>query len=91
MPGTSVTVTRYGRTTTVTVHERRCLWYGVFRSQPVRVFVVCEPRRPALALVTTDRTASAVEIIERYAARNRTKLAVERTAPFARAGQNINV
>jgi DDE superfamily endonuclease len=52
-PGTSMTVTRYGRTATVTVHERRCLWYGVFRSQPVRVLLVREPRRPALALVTT--------------------------------------
>jgi hypothetical protein len=51
-PGVPVTVTRYGRTTTVTVHERRCLWYGVFRAQPIRVLVVCEPRKPALALVT---------------------------------------
>jgi hypothetical protein len=109
MPSTSMTVTRYGRTTTVTVHERRCLWYCAFRSQPVRVLLVCEPRRPALALVTTDPTASAVEIIERYAARwsievafhdakhitgageprNRTKLAVERTAPFAMLVQSL--
>jgi hypothetical protein len=42
-PGQPATVTRYGRTRTVTVHERRCLWYGVFRSRPVRVIVVREP------------------------------------------------
>ncbi|MGF6889543.1 hypothetical protein ABIA39_009001 [Nocardia sp. GAS34] len=67
--GEPVTVTRYGRTTTVTVHERRCLWYGAFRSQPVRVLVVREPRRPGLALLTTDTTAPAAEVVERYAAR----------------------
>lgn len=37
-----VAVTRYGRTRTITVYERRCLWYGVYRSQPVRVIVIRE-------------------------------------------------
>lgn len=64
-----VTVTRYGRTRTITVHHRRCLWPGVFRSRPVRVLVIREPRRPALALLTTDATASVQQIVERYAAR----------------------
>jgi hypothetical protein len=41
---------------TVIVHEHRCLWYGVFLSQPVRVLLVREPGRPALALITTDAT-----------------------------------
>ena len=54
-PGSPVMVTRYGRTTTVTVHERRCLWYGVFRSQPIRVLILREPRKPDLALVITDQ------------------------------------
>ncbi|MFI5780081.1 transposase [Nocardia sp. NPDC051570] len=69
--GQPVTVTRYGRTATVTVHERRCLWYGAFRSQPVRVLVVREPRRPGLALLTTDTTTTttAAELITRYSAR----------------------
>lgn len=107
--GMSMVVSRYGRTTTVIVHEHRCLWYGVFRSQPVRVLLVREAGRPALALVTTDASAPAVEIIERYAtrwsievafhdakhitgageARNRTQLAVERTAPFAMLVQSL--
>jgi hypothetical protein len=68
-PGASMTVTRYRRTGTVTVHEHRCLWYGVFRSQAVRVFLVCDTGRVALPLITTDPTAPAVEIIERYAKR----------------------
>ncbi|MGF6884807.1 hypothetical protein ABIA39_007012 [Nocardia sp. GAS34] len=68
-PGQQVTVTRYGRTATVTVHERRCLWYGAFRSQPVRVIVVREPRRPTLALLTTDMATAAAELIERYSSR----------------------
>lgn len=53
----TLTVTRYGRTRTITVHERRCLWYGVYRSQPVRVIVIREPGRPGLALVTADPRA----------------------------------
>ncbi|MGO4646042.1 hypothetical protein AB4305_13885 [Nocardia sp. 2YAB30] len=58
-------MTRYGRTTTVTVHERRCLWYGAFRSQSVRVLIVREPRKPGLALRTTNPTTPAAEIIQR--------------------------
>ena len=101
-PTQTLTVTRYGRTRAVTVHERRCLWYGVYRSQPVRVIVIREPRRPGLALVTTDPHTPAAQLIEHYAsrwaieiaffdakhitgvgeARNRTRLAVERTVPF---------
>jgi len=68
-PGVSLMVRRYGRTATVTVHERRCLWYGVFRSQPVRAFLVRERGRTALPLITTDPSAAGVEIVERYAAR----------------------
>ena len=104
-----VTVTRYGRTRTITVHERRCLWYGVYRSQPVRVIVIREPRRPGLALVTTDPRTPAAQLVERYAsrwaieipfsdtkhiigvgeARNRTRLAVERTVPFGLFAQSL--
>jgi hypothetical protein len=32
VPATPVTVTRYGRTTTVAVHHQRCLWRAVIRS-----------------------------------------------------------
>jgi hypothetical protein len=104
-------VTRYGRTAAVTVHEHQCLWYGAFRSQPVRVLVVREPRRPALALLTTDTATPAAQLIARYAARwsievaffeakhvtgagearNRTPLAVERTAPFGMLTQTLSI
>jgi hypothetical protein len=68
-PGQSATVTRYGRTRTVTLHKLRCLWYRVFRSRPVRVIVVSESHRPTLALVTTDPDTPADLIVERYASR----------------------
>lgn len=68
-PARPVTVTRYGRTATVTVHEQRCLWRGVFGTRPVRAILITEPRRPALALVTTDPATATDAIIERYASR----------------------
>jgi hypothetical protein len=55
VPTTPVTVTRYGRTTTVAVQHLRCLWRGVFGARPVRVLVITEPGKPDLALVTTER------------------------------------
>jgi hypothetical protein len=63
------TVTRYGQRATVSVHEQRCLWTGVFRCRPVRVIVVTEPDQPDIALVTTDPSTPAAGIIERYASR----------------------
>ena len=62
-------MTRYGRSKTVDIYEQWCLWYGVFRSRPVRVIVVREPRHRDLALITTDSTTAAEQVIERYAAR----------------------
>lgn len=47
----------------------RCLWPGVFRSHPVRVLVIREPRRLGLALLTTDTTAGIQQVVRRYAAR----------------------
>jgi hypothetical protein len=35
-------------------HAARILWRGVFGARPVRVPVITEPRKPDLALVTTD-------------------------------------
>jgi DDE superfamily endonuclease len=67
--GMPASVTRYGRADTVTIYERRCLWYGVFRSQPVRVILIREPGRPELALVTTDQKTPAAQLVERYASR----------------------
>jgi len=69
MPASSVTVTRYGRTSTIQVHHQRCLWRGGFGARPVRVLVLVEPGKPSLALVTTDMTTPIAGIVERYAAR----------------------
>ena len=65
MPATQVTVTRYGRTMTVQVHQQRCVWRGVFGARPVRVLVILEPGKPSLALVTTDLNIQAAGILER--------------------------
>jgi DDE superfamily endonuclease len=56
VPATPVTVTRYGRTTTVAAHHERCPWRGVFGARPVRVLVITEPGQATIALVTTDLT-----------------------------------
>jgi hypothetical protein len=89
-PGTPVAVTRYGTTATVTVHERRCLWPGVFRSRPVRVIVVTEPRKPGLALVTTDMAAPAAQLIARYAARWAIEVAIFDAKNITGAGEARN-
>jgi hypothetical protein len=57
----------------------------VFRSRPVRVIVIREPRHPELALVTTDPTTAAEQVIERSA----TRWAIE--VAFADAKQIIGV
>lgn len=71
----TVTVARYGTTATVQVTDRVCLWYGTWRTDPVRVILLREGVRKTktsgydIALVTTDLTATPEEIITRYAAR----------------------
>jgi hypothetical protein len=89
-PGRPVTVTRYGRTATITVHEQRCLWRRVFVGRPVRVLVVTEPHQPALALITTDPTAPTTEIIERYAARWAIEVAIEDAKQITGVGEARN-
>ena len=68
------TVTRYGTQATVQIAERTCLWFGTWRTDPVRVILLRDTGRTTgsgygLALVTTDPTATAQEIIARYGAR----------------------
>lgn len=41
----TVTVARYGTTATVAITERPCLWYGTWRTDPVRVILVRDTRR----------------------------------------------
>lgn len=65
-------VNRYGRCDTVTVAETVCLWYGVYRSRTVRVILLRDrgvTTGYGIALITTDLTTSAAQIITRYAAR----------------------
>jgi hypothetical protein len=70
-------VARYGTTAMVAVTDRVCLWYGTWRTDPVRVILLREGARKTktktsgydIALVTTDLTATPEEIIARYAAR----------------------
>jgi hypothetical protein len=66
------TVTRYGRTDTVTLTETACLWYGVYRSRAIRVILLRDhhaTRGYGIALITTDLHTPAEQIITRYAAR----------------------
>jgi hypothetical protein len=73
---TTVTVSRYDTTSTVEITEVTCLWYGAWRTDTVRVILVRETGKKTkstsgygIALVTTDLSATAEEIIARYAAR----------------------
>ncbi|MBV9312274.1 MAG: transposase, partial [Pseudonocardia sp.] len=71
-PWRTVTVSRYGTTATVEIAEVRCLWYGTWRTDTVRVILVREHGTTTgydLALVSSDLTATPEAIIARYAAR----------------------
>jgi hypothetical protein len=89
-PAGSVTVTRYGRTATVQVHEQRCLWRGVFGARPVRVLVLVEPGKPRPALVTTDLATPAAAIVERYAGRWAIEVAFEDAKQTTGVGEARN-
>jgi hypothetical protein len=103
---TTAQVRRYGRTDTVRIAEIKCLWYGSFHTQAVRVVLIREESTATgydLALVSTDLDSPPTALVSRYAwrwsievtfaesrehlgagqARNRVRLAVERTTPFA--------
>jgi hypothetical protein len=66
------TLTRYGRTDTVTLADTVCLWYGVYRSRAVRVILLRDHGMTSgygIAVFTTDLHTNAEAIITRYAAR----------------------
>ncbi|SRR6266540_409931 len=72
----TVSVVRYGTTSTVEITELTCLWYGTWRTDTVRVVLVRETGKKTkstkgygIALVTTDLTATPEQVIARYAAR----------------------
>jgi len=67
-------VARYGRHDLVLIAEMTCLWYGAYRSRAMRVILVREPEHTTktgyhLALITTDLTNPAEQLVARYAAR----------------------
>ncbi len=66
------TITRYGTTTTVELALIQGRWYGSLRATPVTVILVRDRDRNNaydIALITTDTTAAAEQIVCRYAAR----------------------
>jgi hypothetical protein len=66
----TVSVARYGRVDTVSIAVLDCLWYGVFGPLHVRMVLVRDrPDKPMLALITTDLTVTAADLVGRYAAR----------------------
>lgn len=67
---TPVTVHRYGRTEQVFVAERTCLWYGSLHTRTVKVVLLREDATDTgcdLALVSTDLTTEAADLVIRYA------------------------
>jgi putative lipoic acid-binding regulatory protein len=61
----TVTVSRYGTTSTVKIAERVCLWFGTWRTDTVRAILVTDTGRTTktstaggydIALITTDLT-----------------------------------
>ena len=89
---TTVSVTRYGTTTAISIAVLRCLWYGVFGPQQVQVVIV-KDRSPSsydIALVTTDLEASVSRVVERYAARWSIEVAIEDAKQVYGVGQARN-
>jgi hypothetical protein len=68
----TISVYRYGRTETVALAERACIWYGSFGNRPGRCVLVRElgsANAYDLALFTLDPAATPKQIVERYAIR----------------------
>src|ERR1700722_8110744 len=65
---TPATVRIYGRDQAEDLAEIPCLWYGCLDTITVRV-ILARGTRATLALVTTDLTAPAAVLVQRYAAR----------------------
>lgn len=88
---TTTTVTRYGRTDTVHIAERACMWYGVYRSRPMRLILVRDlDRDTALALITTDLTSPTTDIVTRYAARWSIEVAIADAKQITGVGEARN-
>jgi DDE superfamily endonuclease len=89
---TEVTATRYGKTGAVHAATVTCLWPSVFGTRAVTVVLIRDRSANGydLALVTTDASASAAQVIERYAARWSIEVAIEDARQVFGAGQARN-
>jgi hypothetical protein len=87
-----VTVTRYGKTETISAAAVTCLWHTVFGTRHVQVVLVRDRSASGydLALVTTDPDATPAQVIERYAARWSIEIAIEDAKQEFGAGQARN-
>lgn len=85
-------VSRYGLSSDVDVAVITCLWFGVLGAKPVQVILVRENKTSsyAVALVSTDQSASPTAIIERYAARWSIEVAIEDAKQIIGVGQARN-
>ena len=69
---TTAQVNRYGAVETVKVIQREGQWYGAFKDLPMNAVIVRDQDTATgydLALLSTDRTAGAAQLVERYACR----------------------
>ncbi|HZD69508.1 MAG TPA: transposase [Actinomycetes bacterium] len=86
-------VSRYGRGGVAAIACFACLWPSVFGTRPVQVVLVRGPAAPDgfdLALVSTDLAATAVQLVERYAARWQVEVCFRQTRQDAGVGQARN-
>lgn len=89
---TPTTVRRYRTTVQVQTAVLTCLWYGVLGPQHVQVVLVRDSSTTGydVALVSTDPTATAAQVIERYAARWSIEVAIEDAKQTTGVGQTRN-
>jgi len=90
-------INRYGSTVTAQTTEITCMWYGTWRTDPVRVILVRDSRRktttPAgydIAIVTTDLEATAAQIVARYASRWAIEVAFHEAKNVSGVGETRN-
>lgn len=90
---TRVTLTRYGERVTLDVAVVACLWWGSLHTTAVHVVLVREPdsrKLYNLALVTTDLTATAADLVCRYADRWSIEQAIKDSKDHLGAGDAQN-
>lgn len=90
---TQITARRYGKNAELDVHVLDCLWHGALGYTPVRMIMIQDTIKPCgyqLALLTTDLTSTAGEIIERYGDRWPIEVCFEEAKHQAGVGQARN-